>query len=226
MREYWKVGDVFDSPQFALYAEGKESWVFAPKKDLSLKELDELRYPKDKAVAVDASVKDLKPKEVASDFHAVQLILEASASKQAEKLGEGVEVVYVHATEAGEIGRQGGALADLEQFRAASPEQRTFYLFGGKPPTFKSFWSVRECSLCLRFARDVLMTCSLRRRGRHYLTRRVQHRPKPRRPVLREGLRVAQALAGTARRLRVGACRVHPQVRTVLLPAIGPSKSR
>ncbi|KAK4699358.1 hypothetical protein P7C70_g6903, partial [Phenoliferia sp. Uapishka_3] len=132
IRRMWKINDVMDSPHYSLRTKGKECYILAPKKDLKLGELAK------NLVGNGGELKQPKPKEIAADCIAVQMLIENGGGKQASEMRESVGVVYVHESEMASLGKVGG---EMEKWREGKMVRRTFYTFGGKNPVvFKEFW--------------------------------------------------------------------------------------
>ncbi|KAL8283130.1 hypothetical protein RQP46_005908 [Phenoliferia psychrophenolica] len=146
---HFKTNDVMLSPKFDVRTKGKTSVVLAPKKDLTLSQLAALKGVTNTSGAGGGSgatwkeaAGEIKVGEIKADYVAVQALIEAAGSRQADSLRSDVEVVYVHLSELSQIGRPGGTLVDLEACRAASLTERHFYVFSGKMQVFRSFWMV------------------------------------------------------------------------------------
>ncbi|KAM0791328.1 hypothetical protein ACM66B_005798 [Microbotryomycetes sp. NB124-2] len=108
----------------------RQCWIYAPKKDIKLQKQARL---------------------IEGDYIALQLLLSSIPGvKQADSLRESVTAVFVHASEAANIGKdRQGPLAQLDSFRSRTPKHTVFIIFGEwddgiqrtKRRLFRRFWA-------------------------------------------------------------------------------------
>ncbi|KAL8283124.1 hypothetical protein RQP46_005902 [Phenoliferia psychrophenolica] len=131
-RTAWSIGHSSFSPSFDSKVSNKDCWVYAPRKDATLKQLANV-----------GPGGGFKKKKVQAHYSALQLVLFGIGAREADELRSGTtEVVFVHQAEEGELGQSEGPLKALDEVRRQSRKEMSFYSFGGKLNGFYELFCV------------------------------------------------------------------------------------